>query len=288
MKLKFTYLLFSLSLVGVVFLSLANSGGRAAAQNAGNTGAPGDANVTCGGCHATNSQVQISIDMNLKDENGDDVMTEYTPGSTYDLNVIINNEMGSPSVYGFQLLALKAPLDEAGDETSDYSEISANAQKSFASSTARSYLEHKGASISNEFSAKWTAPEIGSGPVSFYFCGNGADDSGNTQGDNIACSKIQFDEKKISNVNTISGVSTVRAFPNPTSDQMTLEITSNESVESQMTIMNLAGQQFQSRQINLVSGVNTITVDLNNFNNGIYFLQLATAKGMITRKIVKH
>ena len=287
MKLRFTYFIFSLSLVTVVFLSLANSGGRAAAQNSGNTGAPGDANVTCGGCHATNSQVQISIDMSLTDENGAAIDQEYTPGSTYDLSVMINDEMGSPAVYGFQLLALKAALDVAGDETSDYTDISSNAQKSFAGNTERSYLEHKGASISNEFSAKWTAPETGSGPVSFYFCGNGADDSGNTQGDNIACSKIQLEEKKISSVNTIAGVSEVRTFPNPTTDHLTIEVTARDAVESQMTIMNLAGQQFENRNVELKTGVNAINLDLSNFNNGLYFLQFTTEKGMITRKIVK-
>ncbi len=288
MKLKFTYFFFTLSICATVFLSLANSNGRAAAQNAGNTGAPGDASVTCGGCHATSSQVQVSIDMSLTDENGVAVDTEYLPGSTYDLKVMINSEMGSPSAFGFQLLALKAPLNENGDETSDYTEISANAQKSFASTPGRSYLEHKGASSTNEFSAKWTAPEVGSGPVSFYFCGNGANGNGNTQGDNIACSRVELGEKKVSSVNTIAGVSEIRTFPNPTKNNISLELVSQTKVTSQLRLMNLSGQQIENHQVALNTGENKININLDNYQSGIYFLQLATNEGMITRKIVKH
>ena len=269
-------------------MSLASSGGRAAAQNSGNTGAPGDATVTCGGCHATNSQVQITIDMSLTDENGIVAIEEYIPGATYDLNVTINNELGTPAVYGFQLLALKAELDQEGEETSEYTEISSNAQKSFASNTGRNYLEHDGPSESNEFSAKWTAPEDGSGPVSFYLCGNGANDNGNTQGDNIACSKIQFNESDLSSINSISGVSDVRTFPNPTTGQVSLEFKAQNALTGQLTLINLAGQHIENRPLDLNFGESKIILDLSTYENGIYILQLATKEGMITRKIVKN
>jgi len=288
MKLRFTYLAFAICLGFTVIISMAQSGGRAAAQNSGNTGAPGDANATCAFCHATNSQVQISIGMELSDQDGNLVGQEYLPGATYDLKVNINAEMGSPAVYGFQLLALKAPLDVEGDETSEYTEISDNAQKSFASNTGRSYLEHDGASSTNQFSAKWTAPEIGSGPVSFYFCGNGADDSGNTSGDNIACNKVQFDEMKVNNVNTIDEVAELNVFPNPTSRFITLRADALAPITGQIYIADIAGQQLESREVELNTDSNSINIDLSKYNAGIYFVQLVTQNGMISKKIVKH
>ncbi len=287
MKLKFIYALFIGCLVLTIAISMASSQGRAASTGNGNTGAPGDQNETCVTCHNNNAALQVSINLEIEDASANPVTAEYIPGETYSFKVKLNNDVGTPAAYGFQLLALKAALDVAGDESSDYTNISDNAKMSVASNTSRSYLEHKGPSATGEFTADWTAPIEGSGPVSIYFCGNGVNSNGMTSGDGAACGKIELTEGMSSNVNTITGVSALKVFPNPTSESVNLSFTANASQDAQLSILSIAGQVMESTAIQLNNGENNLNRNIADYPQGVYFLHLNTSEGVISQKVIK-
>ena len=103
-------MIFGLCFLGFIFSS--NEFGRAAFANWGNTGAPGDQELangdprTCVSCHNTGA-IQVTLDIFLRDTMGNEVLEEYIPGQTYEVEVMINNP--SPPVplgYGFQIVAL--------------------------------------------------------------------------------------------------------------------------------------------------------------------------------------
>ena len=109
MKLRIVYLTFSLAFL--TFLSLSNSGGRAASQNWGNTGAPGDQTLgngtsrTCQSCHAT-GDIQVTLDMEVLDIDNNPI-TAYTPNEIYTAKVKIIHANGPvPAGYGFQIVSL--------------------------------------------------------------------------------------------------------------------------------------------------------------------------------------
>lgn len=287
MKTRFTTFLFAISLIICVGLSMASKNGRAAVANWGNTGAPGDQMQTCVTCHGTGSDIQVLVNLDVLDGNNNPVGSEYQPGTTYTLKVTVDPQVGSPDAYGFQLLALNAALDQAGSEVSTYANLSNNTQLSFASNTGRSYIEHDGPSATNEFTAEWTAPTEGAGPITFYTCGNGVNLNNSTTGDGAGCVKVQFNEGTVSSLSSVSTINNFKSYPNPVSDKMILEIESSEFQNAQWILTSTSGQKMDWRKTELKSGNNQLEIDMNNYNPGIYFMQMNTAKGTFTQKVIK-
>lgn len=87
----------------------------------------------------------------------------------------------------------------------------------------------------------------------------------------------------ITAVETINNAIEVQIYPNPASDQMTVEVT---DVRVQ-TIELLDYQGRIVRQQNNIGENSVIQLNLSNVSNGLYLLQLTTEEGLVTRKIVK-
>ena len=151
MKFKFLYTFFGIALMA--FFTMSNSGGVAAVQEKGRTNAPGDAGF-CGQCHSSGAFAPtVSVALSLDGA----PVTDYVAGTTYDVTVTVDGTTGTPSGYGFQVVAL---LDNessvntffpitGGTETV---ELGAGDQ------AGRQYFEHFGTSSGNVFEGEWTAP----------------------------------------------------------------------------------------------------------------------------------
>jgi hypothetical protein len=72
-------------------------------------------------------------------------------------------------------------------------------------------------------------------------------------------------------------LSTISIYPNPTSGQ--INITNNEQSIQMISIYNSSGFQ--------VLNTRNTTFDISHLTAGIYFVQITTARGIITKKIVK-
>jgi len=79
----------------------------------------------------------------------------------------------------------------------------------------------------------------------------------------------------------------MKAFPNPVSDQVNLEIKSITSGLHQIRVLNAIGQQVYQRQVNLISGENQESIDLANLSQGVYTLQIQNEVQVIAQNIVK-
>jgi hypothetical protein len=73
-------------------------------------------------------------------------------------------------------------------------------------------------------------------------------------------------------------------FPNPAITEITLNIGAGLNENSSITILNVLGQKML--EIPLISET-TFTIDVRSFPKGIYFLQLNTKKGKLTKKFIK-
>jgi|GEM_PF-1924320 hypothetical protein len=77
------------------------------------------------------------------------------------------------------------------------------------------------------------------------------------------------------------GIGHINVYPNPSSDKVCIERTNVDAMD--MYMYDIVGKQVCSA----IKTTNAkIEIDVSHFQEGIYFLSIKTAKGMITRKII--
>jgi len=263
-------LLFAAFSVFALIVLMSNSSGRGNVFGQAVTGAPGDSNLTCAssGCHASGAFTPLA-QLEVLDGDGNPVQS-FVPGETYDVTLSVQTT-GSPSAFGFQMVALSADNTPA----TEWSEIGGNTQ--IVQIGNRNYIEHDSPSSSNEFNTKWTAPEAGSGDVTFYFSANAVNGNGSPSGDGATNSSFVLPEV-ISSSNDLAEKS-ISLFPNPASDFITI---SGENLEYGYSIYNLQGQKIRTS-----SFTNKTTIDISNLDSGLYFITMQNDNGLVTKRIVK-
>jgi hypothetical protein len=220
-KILFAAALFFLTL----FVLPANKNGRAAGQNKGNTGAPGDelnangTSKTCMNCH-NQGPITATMGISVRDSMNQPV-TSYKPGNTYKARVKINGTGASIQGYGFQMIALR----NAGNTDLDgFKDVNPNNYKlANTSPNSRTYAEHDQVSPADSFLVTWQAPVAGTGAVTFYASGNAVNGTGGTGGDGAAVAVLslpEFGTVATDAAATTSGL--LRAWPNPVRDVLHL------------------------------------------------------------------
>ncbi len=77
----------------------------------------------------------------------------------------------------------------------------------------------------------------------------------------------------------------VQTIPNPTSGQLMVSFSTNESAFSQMSLMDIQGKTLYSEQL---SGGSTHLLDISKFTPGIYYLHFKGQEKTIVKKVVKY
>ena len=81
----------------------------------------------------------------------------------------------------------------------------------------------------------------------------------------------------------------VKIFPNPINNQETIniEIHSSKYQEINVAIFDIQGRQLKSKnKYSINGGNNQIPLNINNLTNGLYFVQISTSEGMVSKKLV--
>lgn len=77
-------------------------------------------------------------------------------------------------------------------------------------------------------------------------------------------------------------------YPNPANNQITLEFELAETKNISIEIRNVLGQTVKTISTNsFTKGSNKIEVEVNEFSNGLYFLQLQIGNKTIRKKFIK-
>jgi hypothetical protein len=271
MKIKSFLLLSALCGGGILFSS--NENGRAFEKGQGATGAPGDEVFvgqprTCATCHKGGSYSVTPL-FEIFKTNTTTPVTSYQPDSLYDVRVTMNATAGSPSVYGFQCVALRTT--DNSDVAGWVSAISTNVRISTASANGHKYAEQKSPSSTNNFSVRWKAPHVGSGDVKFYLAGIAANGNGNDTGDNGVNTTFTLTEAVTSAAHDVYD-STWKILGNPTSDELCIRFqnTSGTLSDYELCITSMAGVRAYSQLISPTTGTNYLSVPLANLPSGIY------------------
>jgi hypothetical protein len=75
-------------------------------------------------------------------------------------------------------------------------------------------------------------------------------------------------------------------YPNPANNILTLDYTSKNNDKSVLSITNIVGEKIKEFQINTVSGINTLNLNLEGINNGVYFINFINNSSKSTKKFV--
>lgn len=73
----------------------------------------------------------------------------------------------------------------------------------------------------------------------------------------------------------------LKAWPNPTPNKINIQVVSNIEFDSQILLMNSVGETVMERECQIISGQNSINVDLTNLANGVYTICLKTKDGIL-------
>ncbi len=83
--------------------------------------------------------------------------------------------------------------------------------------------------------------------------------------------------------NTPNAAVTFDVYPNPTNATVSVSLP-DALLGQKISLLNTIGQVLETKNINAT----TMSYDLANLSNGIYFIQVQTNKGIVTKKVLKH
>lgn len=279
MKLRIIYTFFGLAFF--VLLTMSNSSGRANASQEGATTAPGDG-TTCTTCHS-GGNFGASVSLQLFDKTTNMAITEYVPGTTYDVAVTISTTT-APAGFGFQAIAMKDSDDTSISSWAN--NATANTQVTDVGS--RQYFEQSAIASDNVFEAEWTAPAASTGNVTFYFAGNAIDGTGSTANDQSVTNTVTFTESTVSTSGLAKLGISLDVFPNPTVESLTLTLNADEAKDLTINIYDLNGKQLHNEKVTAQNGNNRFQFDVATYTKGIYFVEITDGINRTATRFVKY
>jgi len=235
----------------------------------GYSGDPANGFQTCASCHfgSTTRIFDSVITSNIP-------ASGYVPNTTYSIQVKIK-ETGI-SRYGFQI----SPQNTKGDFLGKL--IASDPIKTQLNADDEHYINHtyRGNSFPNEtgqWSFEWTAPDKGSGSVTFYGAFLLANSSDTPIGDKVVTSTLNVTESTLS---ALSSESTnglgLLLFPNPANDQLTCSISlPQDAKDVTFSILQPDGKVVYARfHGTLSTSQQQFTFPVSQLTKGIYYLQI--------------
>lgn len=87
-------------------------------------------------------------------------------------------------------------------------------------------------------------------------------------------------------VENYSGIEDLSVYPNPVTDNLTLDFTLPESGKVTLKVMDMAGKVVLADMVEAASGANKHTMDVSGLRAGIYLLQVETRTGKVIQKVL--
>ena len=151
-----------------------------------------------------------------------------------------------------------------------------------ANSTGRVYAEHNDISLTNEFTAKWTAPAENSGDISFYVSGLGANANGASSGDHAPTPiRLTFSEALTTSTSQIDAAIELDIYPNPTYQDI--------NISGDIRNRTIEIYRFQTLISTVKAKEEQLVLPLDQLETGIYFIVIKNVRNQIvaTKKIMK-
>lgn len=269
------------NLIGLMLMALAcytwfgNASGPGKVQNTDRTGSP----LSPGYCNACHSGGSFGTDVSLLlvDANNDTV-GEYIPANSYTLKVSI--AASGAEGYGFQTV----PLTSGNIGAGTFGTPAAGTQ--ITSIGPAAYFEHSSRSGAGNFEIEWTAPEAGTGAVTFYAAGNAVNANFGPSGDNADTTSMIIAESLSSGLrDQIAQTLQLEVFPSPAQHEIMTKWSTEVKAEL-ISINDLTGKTYYTEDIKPKSAP-ALNIPVFELPSGIYFVRLLTSEGFQSQKFVK-
>jgi len=86
----------------------------------------------------------------------------------------------------------------------------------------------------------------------------------------------------------ILSIEQLSVFPNPVQSQLNVQLTLTQSMDVNITVMNVTGQVIRQNQYQMINGQNDVVIPTSDLPSGVYMLRLETNDGVVTEKFVKN
>jgi hypothetical protein len=237
----------------------------------GKTGSPGDGGSTCVECHIGNPVIIQAGWITSDVPPGG-----YVPGSTYNFTVMGMHE----NVYkmGFEVTAEKnSDNSKTGNLTfTDTDRIHyTNGQNALTHTEAGNVPSGDG----NSWDFMWTAPDEGSGTVTFYAAINASLVQGPPKEFQIYTTMLAVDEQT-TGIEDESLAAGIRVYPNPASDHVNVELPKS----AELRVVDQAGREVYTAKANSAKE----RIDISALESGIYFIQVNSEGAVTTERLLKY
>jgi hypothetical protein len=233
----------------------------------GKTGAPGEG--TCNDCHsgpAVSNQV-LTVTSTVPDQG-------YVPGSSYTITVQLTG--GLSNTFGFQASPQNTSGVLQGTMTAGTGTQLIGGNKWITHTAAG----NQGSGNAKTWTFQWTAPNPGTGNLTFYVAGNFASGSNGNQSDVIRTTTLALSQASGVGIQDISERG-YAVFPNPATDHVTIALP-NDVVNATASLFDISGRITLSERLTVTGGISRL--DLNKVRPGMYMLALEYNG---TRKVTK-
>jgi len=104
---------------------------------------------------------------------------------------------------------------------------------------------------------------------------------------------VLFSYSGITGIDQLTALANVdiNIFPNPASYKLQYTISTIESSQAKLVILDILGRTMSTETIQLAGGKNSFFKNISDFNNGVYFLQVSTPSGHSIQKkfiVIQH
>lgn len=91
----------------------------------------------------------------------------------------------------------------------------------------------------------------------------------------------------VSHVKSVGKINSVRAYPNPTEGQYTVDFSSTQSFNADVYLTDLNGRIVKNvTQTNVVKGENSVNVNLSDLSGGTYYFHIKGGNNSITYQVI--
>ena len=259
-------LLLSLS-SGILYLSVTSFSNGIAQHGHNRTGAQNSlANCSGAGCHA-NANTSFTLTMSVFDLQTQSTTTEYIPGQVYLIDISASSTYFQE--YGFQFAA----TDSNGAGVGNFVPTSGLQSNPL---SGLELIEHTDPipAINNDLEKQflWKAPQGGYGPLNLYVTVLGANGDNFATGDRSENRMIILTEGTL-NVNDVDQRLDVSAFPNPFTNQFSLNLEKLPNSSLNIQVLNLQGQQvFHTSAV--APSSDKLIIDAASWAPGMYLVRL--------------
>lgn len=102
----------------------------------------------------------------------------------------------------------------------------------------------------------------------------------------LGFTSMAFGTFSLSSIESVLNTNSLSVYPNPTANKTTVEFEMKSQSKVEFVLMNAIGQRIWSKSTDLNAGLQQENIDVSGFANGLYFLQLKTEQGMITKQLL--